>query len=54
VLGAQFVLIAGNYDVAVGLWGIATVLWIVLIYGIFAALSIKKDKPTLAQGINGG
>ena len=53
VLGAQFVLIAGDYNVAAGLWAIATVLWIVLIYGIFAALSIKKDKPTLAQGING-
>ena len=54
VLGAQFVLIAGDYDVAAGLWGVAIVLWIVLTYGIFAALSIKKDKPTLAQGINGG
>ena len=53
VLGAQFVLIAGDYDVAAGLWAVATVLWIILIYGIFAALSIKKDKPTLAQGING-
>jgi tellurite resistance protein TehA-like permease len=54
VLGAQFILIAGDYDVAAVLWAISTVLWIVLTYGIFAALSIKKDKPTLAQGINGG
>jgi tellurite resistance protein TehA-like permease len=54
VLGSQFILIAGDYDIAAGLWGIAAVLWIVLIYGIFAALSVKKDKPTLAEGINGG
>jgi tellurite resistance protein TehA-like permease len=54
VLGSQFVLIAGNYDVAVGLWVIATVLWVILIYGVFAALSVKQEKPTLAEGINGG
>src|SRR6185312_7470228 len=54
VLAVQFIQITGDYDVAVGLWAVATVLWVVLIYGIFAALSIKRDKPTLAQGINGG
>jgi tellurite resistance protein TehA-like permease len=54
VLGGQFVLIAGNYDVAFGLWGIATGLWIVMIYGIFAAFSVKDHKPSLADGINGG
>jgi tellurite resistance protein TehA-like permease len=54
VLGAQCVLIAGDYSAAAILWGLSTALWIVLIYGIFAALSIKKDKPSLAQGINGG
>jgi tellurite resistance protein TehA-like permease len=54
VLGSQFVLIAGNYDVAFALWGMATALWIVMIYGIFAAFSVKDHKPSLADGINGG
>jgi tellurite resistance protein TehA-like permease len=54
VLGAQFVLIAGDYELAAALWGLATVLWVILIYGVFAVLSVKKEKPTLAQGINGG
>jgi tellurite resistance protein TehA-like permease len=54
VLGAQFVLIAGDYDLAAALWGLAIVLWVILIYGVFAALSVKKHKPTLAEGINGG
>jgi tellurite resistance protein TehA-like permease len=53
VLGSQFVLIAGNYDVAFALWGMATALWIVMIYGIFAAFSVKDHKPSLADGING-
>ena len=54
VLGSQFVLIANNYDIALALWIVAVILWIVLIYGIFAALSVKEHKPSLADGINGG
>ena len=54
VLGSQFILIADNYNVALALWILATILWILLIYGIFAALSVKEHKPTLAEGINGG
>lgn len=54
VLGSQFVLIADNYEIAFGLWTAAVVLWIVLIYGILTALSVKKQKPTLAEGIDGG
>jgi tellurite resistance protein TehA-like permease len=54
VLGSQFVLIAKNYDIALALWIVAVILWIVLIYGIFAALSVKEHKPSLADGINGG
>jgi tellurite resistance protein TehA-like permease len=54
VLGSQFILIADNYDIALVLGIVATVLWIILIYGIFTALSVKEHKPTLANGINGG
>lgn len=54
VLGSQFVLIVNNYDIALALWIVAVILWIVLIYGIFAALSVKEHKPSLADGINGG
>ena len=54
VLGSQFIIIIGNYTIAVTLWAVAALLWIVLIYGIFAALSVKEHKPTLADGINGG
>lgn len=54
VLGAQFVLISGDHDIAMVLWIVATVLWVVLIYGILAALWLKHRKPSLASGINGG
>ncbi|HEY2873271.1 MAG TPA: tellurite resistance/C4-dicarboxylate transporter family protein, partial [Reyranella sp.] len=54
VLGSQFAMITHEQAIADVLWGVSVVLWIVLIYGIFAALSVKRDKPGLAQGINGG
>ena len=54
VLGSQFILVANNYDVALALWVLGTIVWIILIYGIFAALSVKEHKPSLADGINGG
>lgn len=54
VLGSQFAVIADNYNIAFTFWALATVLWVILIYGIFTAFSVKERKPTLAEGINGG
>jgi tellurite resistance protein TehA-like permease len=54
VLGAQTILIAHNLPIATGLLVLAGVLWILLTYTIFTALTIKQDKPSLADGINGG
>jgi tellurite resistance protein TehA-like permease len=54
VLGSQFVVIDANYEAAVVLWVLSAVFWIVLIYAVFAAFSVKEHKPTLAEGINGG
>lgn len=54
VLGSQFIIIADDLRTAFILWTLATVLWIVLIYTIFTAFSVKQRKPTLAEGINGG
>jgi len=53
ILGSQFVLVAGNYHVAVLLWVVGITLWILLIYTILAAFTIKEDKPTLYEGITG-
>ncbi len=54
VLGSQFIVIAGDTRVAFILWVLAAFFWIVLIYTIFTAFSVKRHKPTLAEGINGG
>jgi len=54
VLGSQFVIIFGAFDVAFALLILSAILWFALTYTIFTALSIKEEKPTLANGINGG
>ena len=53
VLGAQFALIAHDGQAAWALWLATVVLWAVFTYVIFAALTVKDDKPPLERGING-
>jgi tellurite resistance protein TehA-like permease len=36
------------------LWGAAIALWAVITYAVFAILTVQEDKPSLADGINGG
>jgi len=54
VLGVQMILVAGQSEVAAVLWVIAIVLWALVTYTFLGALTVKKDKPPLAAGINGG
>ena len=54
VLGSQCALLAGEYRAAIALWAFAIVLWVGLTYTVFAAFTIKEDKPTLDRGITGG
>jgi len=54
VLGTQTLLITGNAVVALGLWWLGLVLWLLCTYSIFVFLIVKKDKPSIEEGINGG
>ena len=54
VLGSQLVVVLGNYGFAFGLWIATLVLWLILIYSVFTALTVKETKPPLDEGINGG
>lgn len=54
VIGVQAVLIHGRADWGQGLWWLTLTLWLALNYSIFALLTIKEEKPGLAEGINGG
>ena len=54
VLGSQFLLLGDRWYAAAMLWTVAIALWAVLTYAIFTLLTIKTEKPSLADGINGG
>ena len=54
VLGSEMVVIADRIGIATALLAIGGVLWLLLTYTIFTAVTIKRDKPSLAEGINGG
>jgi tellurite resistance protein TehA-like permease len=54
VLGSQFVVIAGAWRAAVVLWAFGIVLWALITYTVFTVLTVKAEKPALADGINGG
>ncbi len=54
VVGSQLVIILGRYTVAALLWILAMVLWAGFTYSIFTAFTVKGEKPSLADGINGG
>ena len=54
VLGSQCLLIGDSIRAALALWIAGIVLWAGLIYSIFTILTVKPEKPALAEGINGG
>lgn len=53
ILGSQFVLLVGQYRIAMSLWTVAIILWFGLTYTIFTGFTVKEQKPPLHQGISG-
>lgn len=54
VFGSQLVLQMDAVGVATFFWVVAAVLWPAVTYGVLAVLTVKPDKPSLADGLNGG
>jgi len=54
VLGSQWLVVAGATRAAFALWIAGIVLWALLTYTIFTVLTVKRQKPSLAEGLNGG
>ena len=52
LIGAQFLLIAHNEAAAAALLLVSVVLWTLLTYSVFTAFTIKRDKPSLADGLS--
>ncbi|MDN5848465.1 MAG: tellurite resistance/C4-dicarboxylate transporter family protein [Nitrococcus sp.] len=54
VFGNQLVLQMAAVELAIFFWIATAVLWLVVMYGVLAVLTIQPDKPGLADGLNGG
>ncbi|MBI3019294.1 MAG: C4-dicarboxylate ABC transporter, partial [Deltaproteobacteria bacterium] len=54
VLGVQLVLLTSYLKIGLLLWWFGLGLWALCTYSIFVALSVKQQKPSLAEGIHGG
>ena len=51
LVGSQLLILYDNYWLAFSAWVIALLLWIILTYTVFTALTIRRDKPSLDKGI---
>jgi tellurite resistance protein TehA-like permease len=54
VFGSQLAILLHTYRLAFALWLMTLALWLLLIYAVFTALTIKENKPSLEAGISGG
>lgn len=54
VLAGQFMVIGGHVGIGTILWLLTCLLWGALTYTILTALTIRREKPALEKGINGG
>ncbi|MDR6123622.1 tellurite resistance protein TehA-like permease [Bacillus sp. SLBN-46] len=53
VFGSQLIIVGHNYSIAIYLWALAILLWLLIMYTFFSAVTVRRDKPTMVEGING-
>lgn len=54
VLGTELLIVSDQYRIAVGLWFVGLLLWAVIMYTFFAAMTVRENKPSIEAGLNGG
>ena len=53
VLGTDLMIVAGQSTIATVLWIAGVLLWILIMYGFFFAVTVRENKPSLEKGLNG-
>ncbi len=53
VLGSQLVIVVKLPGVSLILWWLGLVLWLLVTYAFFTAITVRAEKPPLESGING-
>jgi Tellurite resistance protein and related permeases len=54
VLGSELLIVAGQFQIASVLWLLALILWAVIMYSFFTAMTVRENKPSIEAGLNGG
>jgi len=54
VLGSQLLIVLNRDQIAAVLWLVGLLLWIVIMYAFFTAMTVHENKPTIETGLNGG
>jgi tellurite resistance protein TehA-like permease len=47
-------IVSDQYRIALGLWFAGLLLWAVIMYAFFAAMTVREHKPSIEAGLNGG
>ncbi|MDR8390748.1 tellurite resistance/C4-dicarboxylate transporter family protein [Aliifodinibius sp. S!AR15-10] len=53
ILGSQYYLFTDHIVISTSLWGLGTLLWLVISYTFFTAITVKEVPPNLEKGISG-
>jgi tellurite resistance protein TehA-like permease len=53
VLGSELLIVAGQFRIALVLWLLGLILWIVIMYSFFTAVTVRENKPSIEGGLNG-
>jgi tellurite resistance protein TehA-like permease len=54
ILASQLMILREDVALGAALWAWTTLLWLGLTYTIFVAFTVRREKPPLDRGINGG
>ena len=54
VLGSELLIVQDRYRLAAALWVLGLVLWTVIMYTFFTAMTVHENKPSIEAGLNGG
>src|SRR6185503_2675491 len=54
VLGSALLIVVDRFLPALVLWFSGIVLWVVIMYTFFTAVTVRENKPSIEAGLNGG
>jgi tellurite resistance protein TehA-like permease len=54
VLGSALLIVIDRYQIALALWLLGMILWAIIMYTFFTAMTVRENKPSIEAGLNGG